>query len=106
LNHWKKVVMTNEVTEGKAVARELAARLPGWTVWYGQHTRRYWAMPRAAGPGGAQLAEGGTAEELEESVRRIAGAASRPGTPAQEAPRYAQGPTDSQHSREAVGARG
>jgi hypothetical protein len=105
LKHGKKVVMTNEVTEGKTIARELAARLPGWAVWYGQHTRRFWAMPRTAVPGGVQLAEGETAEELEEAVRRIASGGPRQGAQAQE-PSYDQTQMDPQYRREAVGARG
>ncbi|GAA3791638.1 hypothetical protein GCM10022226_08310 [Sphaerisporangium flaviroseum] len=98
--------MTNEVTEGKTIARELAARLPGWAVWYGQHTRRFWAMPRTAVPGGVQLAEGETAEELEEAVRRIASGAPRQAAQAQESPRHDQAQMDPQYPREAVGARG
>ncbi|MEV7964766.1 hypothetical protein AB0O34_02140 [Sphaerisporangium sp. NPDC088356] len=93
--------MTNEVTEGKAAARELAARLPGWAVWYGQHTRRFWAMPRTAAPAGARLAEAETAEELEEAVRHMSGAAPRQQAPAQEASHPAQAPMDDpQHHRE------
>jgi hypothetical protein len=95
--------MTNEVTEGKAAARELAARLPGWAVWYGQHTRHFWAMPRTGTPGGAQLAEAETAEELEDVVRRIAGGASRPG---QDPRRSDESFADPQHHRQPVGARG
>ncbi|GII86753.1 hypothetical protein Ssi03_47430 [Sphaerisporangium siamense] len=69
--------MTNEVTESKAAARALAARLPGWTVWYGEHTRRFWAMPRTAVPAGTRMAEADTVEELEEAVRRMMGAPPR-----------------------------
>ncbi|MDH2426678.1 hypothetical protein [Sphaerisporangium sp. TRM90804] len=67
---------TNEVSEGKAAARALAARLPGWTVWYGEHTHRFWATPRGRTQG-APLAEGATTDELEDAVRRITGAPPR-----------------------------
>ncbi|WP_405143468.1 hypothetical protein OG589_38340 [Sphaerisporangium sp. NBC_01403] len=97
--------MTNEVTEGKTAARELAARLPGWAVWYGQHTRRFWAMPRSAAPAGVRLAEAETAEELEDAVRQMTGAAPRQGAPAQGAPQQeashsGQAPMGPQHHRE------
>jgi hypothetical protein len=86
--------MTNEVTEGKAAARELAARLPGWAVWYGQHTGRFWATPRSVMPGGPRHAEGATAEELEDAIRRATGAPPRQGTPPQEARRPDQSPAN------------
>ncbi|GII81718.1 hypothetical protein Sru01_67000 [Sphaerisporangium rufum] len=65
--------MANEVTEGKTAARELSARLPGWMVWYGEHTRRFWAVPRSSMRLGAALAEADTPQELEAAVRRITG---------------------------------
>ncbi|WP_214410037.1 hypothetical protein [Sphaerisporangium fuscum] len=86
--------MTNEVTEGKTAARELAARLPGWMVWYGEHTKRFWAVPRAATTAGAQLAEGDSVQELEEAVRRMSGGAPQQMAPAQEAPRPEQAPVN------------
>jgi hypothetical protein len=94
--------MTMEISEGKAAARDLAARLPGWSVWYGQHTGRFWAMPRTGVPGGAQLAEADTTEELEDVVRRIMGSAPRPGAQ-QEPQRPDQMPMDTR--REPVGSR-
>ncbi|WP_248962424.1 hypothetical protein [Sphaerisporangium perillae] len=107
--------MANEVTEGKAAARELAARLPGWAVWYGEHTGRFWAMPRASAPAGARLAEADTAEELEGAVRELVTAAQNPATPAQQAqgtampgqqgPRPEQSQMDPQYNRQPVGAR-
>ncbi|GII63028.1 hypothetical protein Skr01_31130 [Sphaerisporangium krabiense] len=95
--------MTNEVTESKAAARALAARMPGWTVWYGEHTRRFWAIPRSAVPAGTRMAEADTVEELEEVVRRMMGApprqleapAARPETAAGQVPM--PGPAPQQH---------
>ncbi|MFC4061534.1 hypothetical protein ACFOWE_24815 [Planomonospora corallina] len=80
--------MTSEISEGTAAARALAARLPGWTVWYGEHTRRFWALSRTRRPAGASHAEAGTAEELERAVRLIedGAAPASPSAPAREAP--------------------
>ncbi|GGL04032.1 hypothetical protein Sme01_64640 [Sphaerisporangium melleum] len=75
--------MANEVTESKAAARELAARLPGWAVWYGEHTGRYWAMPKGARGTRTLLAEGATPEELEGAVRELAAAGHVSGVAAQ-----------------------
>lgn len=96
--------MSNEVTEGKNAARELAARLPGWSVWYGRHTGRFWAMPRTATPGGPQLAEGGTPEELEDAVHRITGGAPRQTVQDDRRPEQ-QTPMDPQYLREPVTTR-
>jgi hypothetical protein len=41
-------------------AREFAARFPGVAVWFGQHTRRWWALP----PAGDRLVEAATIDEL------------------------------------------
>ncbi|GGL14326.1 hypothetical protein [Planomonospora parontospora] len=86
--------MAKEHTEGAAAARALAARLPGWTVWYGEHTRRFWALSRTKGRAGASHAEAATAEELERTVRRIEDgvppqASSERETPTRETPRPA-----------------
>ncbi|MFC4592301.1 hypothetical protein [Sphaerisporangium corydalis] len=96
--------MTYEVSEGKAAARELAARLPGWSVWYGQHTGRFWAMPRSVAQGGGRLVEGETPEQLEDAVRRLAGGP-RQGEQPQDAPRADQTQMDAQYRREPVGTR-
>lgn len=66
----------DEATEGKTV-RLLAARLPGWTVWYGRHTGRFWALLKRR-PGVQELhVEAGTAAELEnqaaQAERRLLG---------------------------------
>ncbi|GGK92851.1 hypothetical protein Ppa06_58760 [Planomonospora parontospora subsp. parontospora] len=89
--------MAKEHTEGAAAARALAARLPGWTVWYGEHTRRFWALSRAKGRSGASHAEAATAEELERMVRRIedgvpAQASSEREAPTRETPRATPAP--------------
>ncbi|MFC6080411.1 hypothetical protein [Sphaerisporangium aureirubrum] len=114
--------MTNEDKDGKTAARELATRLPGWMVWYGEHTRRYWATPRGKAAARGVLAEADTPEELEDIVRQMMGAAPRPEAPAAEtrAPepvdgremiqgsetvRSPQNPAEPKHSREPVGAR-
>jgi hypothetical protein len=122
--------MTSEVTEGKTAARELAVRLPGWMVWYGEHTRRYWATPRGKAASRGVLAEADTAEELEDIVRQMMGGAPRPepvreapvreaparetSAPEQQAGREIQGsetvrshqnPAEPKHGREPVGAR-
>lgn len=66
----------DEVTESKTV-RLLAARLPSWTVWYGRHTGRFWALHKRR-PGVQDLhVEAETAAELEsqaaQAERRLLG---------------------------------
>lgn len=62
----------------------LAARYPHWTIWYGQATRRWWALP-PLDRGTDRFVEGPTAKELIESIeviqarRRVAAPAPRPG---------------------------
>ena len=107
--------MTNEVTDGKSAARELAARLPGWMVWYGEHTRRYWATPRSRAAARGVLAEADTPEQLEEVVRQMTEGTPRPERAPEphgvreiqgsETVRPTHGHTEPRHSREPVGAR-
>ncbi|MEO3814767.1 hypothetical protein ABGB17_37710 [Sphaerisporangium sp. B11E5] len=108
--------MTNEVTEGKTAARELAARLPGWMVWYGEHTRRYWATPRSKAAARGVLAEADSPEELEDIVRQMTDGTPRPARAPEpqrdareiqgsETVRSPQNPAEPRHSREPVGAR-
>ena len=71
----------DEATESKAV-RLLAARLPSWTVWYGRHTGRFWALLKRR-PGVQELhVEAGTAAELEgqaaEAERQLLGVTVEP----------------------------
>ena len=66
----------DEAMESKTV-RLLAVRLPSWTVWYGRHTGRFWALLKRR-PGVQELhIEAGTAAELEnqavEAERRLLG---------------------------------
>ena len=44
-----------------AQARELQADMTGWCIWYGQRTRRFWAVPRTGKP---LLVEAMTADDL------------------------------------------
>ncbi|MFC7381997.1 hypothetical protein [Sphaerisporangium rhizosphaerae] len=101
--------MANEVTDGKAVARELAARLPGWTVWYGEHTGRFWATPKGAAKADPRLAEGETPEELEAAVRGLVAGPQAPVAPAPQEPQVNQhvnqAPMAPEQYRHPVGAR-
>jgi hypothetical protein len=71
----------DETMEIKTV-RLLAVRLPSWTVWYGHHTGRFWALLKRR-PGVHELhIEAGTAAELEsqaaQAERRLLGATDDP----------------------------
>ncbi|GAA0412522.1 hypothetical protein GCM10009530_76310 [Microbispora corallina] len=70
--------MTDEITAGRSAARALAARAPGWMVWYGERTGSLWAVPRTAAPLGARLLEAATPQELEQEIRRHQGAPLQP----------------------------
>ncbi|MEV8635074.1 hypothetical protein AB0395_25800 [Streptosporangium sp. NPDC051023] len=62
----------DERTAGNvAAARELARRLPYWTVWYGRHTGNFWAMPVAVHLATAPHVEAPTPQELESTVRHM-----------------------------------
>lgn len=52
-------------------ARALARRLPAWTVWYGEHTGRFWAVPRHRNLAAAPHIEAETAAELERRALEI-----------------------------------
>lgn len=52
-------------------ARALALRLPEWTVWYGEHTGRFWAVPRHRRLAAAPHVEAESAAELERRAREI-----------------------------------
>ncbi|MEW9534441.1 hypothetical protein [Microbispora sp. NPDC049125] len=67
--------MTDEITVGRSSARVLAARAPGWMVWYGERTGSYWAVPRAATSLRACLIEARTPGDLEGEIRRYQGGA-------------------------------
>jgi hypothetical protein len=44
----------------------LAARYPGWTIWFGEATRRWWALPSR--DRSAKLVEARNVEDLMESI--------------------------------------
>src|SRR4051812_27530420 len=71
----KEITMTDEITVGRSSARVLAARAPGWMVWYGERTGSYWAVPRAATSLRACLIEARTPGDLEGEIRRYQGPA-------------------------------
>jgi hypothetical protein len=48
----------------------LAARYPQWTIWYGQTTRRWWALP-PAGRGADRFVEAHSVKELVESIEAM-----------------------------------
>ncbi len=64
-----------------AAGRELARRLPWWTVWYGEHTRRFWAVPRVGWLSAAPHIEAATPQELERAARDVERAIAERGTP-------------------------
>ncbi|MEV8635100.1 hypothetical protein AB0395_25930 [Streptosporangium sp. NPDC051023] len=62
----------DEWTAGNVAAEwELARRLPWWTVWYGEYTRMFWAVPRAGHLSAAPHIEAATPQELEHEARRV-----------------------------------
>ncbi|MFF3671589.1 hypothetical protein [Microtetraspora malaysiensis] len=48
-----------------------AVRLPSWSVWYGQHTAHFWAMPVTHDLAAAQHIESRTAAQLEQRAWEI-----------------------------------
>ncbi len=77
--------MVKEWTAGNVAAEwELARRLPWWTVWYGEHTRRFWAVPRAGHLSAAPHIEATTPQELEHAARQAERAAAERGAPPHE----------------------
>jgi hypothetical protein len=45
----------------------LSARYPSWTIWFGQATRHWWALPPYDRPA-EELVEARTVEELVETI--------------------------------------
>ncbi|GAA3129596.1 hypothetical protein [Streptosporangium carneum] len=81
----------DEQTAGNVAAgRELARRLPWWTVWYGEHTRRFWAVPRAGHLSAAPHLEAATPQELEHAARRAEHAAAERESPPRGASPYGE----------------
>ncbi|MEZ0077296.1 hypothetical protein [Planotetraspora sp. GP83] len=71
----------------KHAVRLLAARLPSWIVWYGQHTGHFWALPRTCDLAAAPHIESRTPAQLERQAQEIernfrARGVSPPATPA------------------------
>ncbi|WP_182873147.1 hypothetical protein [Microbispora sp. H10670] len=75
--------MTSESTAGRSAARALAAKTPGWMVWYGERTGSFWAVPRAATRIVARLLEAPTPGDLEEEIMKAEGRSSRQAAPEQ-----------------------
>ncbi len=48
----------------------LAARYPQWTIWFGQATRKWWALP-PAGRDAGDFVEAGSVKELVESIEAM-----------------------------------
>ncbi|MGW5263257.1 hypothetical protein ACWEQG_19965 [Microbispora sp. NPDC004025] len=69
--------MADEITEGRNAARALAARTPGWMVWYGERTGSYWAVPRVTTVMVPRMLEAPTADDLEKEIRQVEGRPAR-----------------------------
>lgn len=82
---WERAVngrTADERTTGNvAAARELALRLPNWTIWYGLHTHSFWALPTAGHLAATPHVEAPTAQELESTVRHMEYLAARAASP-------------------------
>jgi hypothetical protein len=54
----------------QGTARRIASERPWWIVWYGQHTRKYWAAPLPSWitSSRARLIEATTPEALEAGI--------------------------------------
>jgi hypothetical protein len=48
----------------------LAARYPSWTIWFGEATRRWWALPPHDRPA-EKLVEARNVEELVDSIEAM-----------------------------------
>ncbi|MBE3010570.1 hypothetical protein IL992_15400 [Microbispora sp. NEAU-D428] len=80
--------MADEITAGRNAARALAARTPGWMVWYGERTGSFWAVPRAGTAIVPRILEAPTADDLENEIRQAEGRPAR--EQAQEKPQPGQ----------------
>ncbi len=69
--------MADEITAGRNAARALAARTPGWMVWYGERTGSLWAVPRAGTAIVPRMLEAPTADDLENRIRQAEGRPTR-----------------------------
>ncbi|MEV7809051.1 hypothetical protein AB0O28_39470 [Microbispora sp. NPDC088329] len=93
--------MADEITAGRIAARALAARTPGWMVWYGERTGSFWAVPRVATAIVPRLLEAPTADDLEEEIRQAEGRPAREQTREQTRPGE-QSPTQQATTQEAT----
>ncbi|MEU6412980.1 hypothetical protein [Microbispora sp. NPDC046933] len=75
--------MADEITAGRNAARALAARTPGWMVWYGERTGGFWAVPRTTTAIVPRMLEAPTADDLEKEIRRAEGRPAPEQTPEQ-----------------------
>ncbi|WP_169983710.1 hypothetical protein [Microbispora sp. H10836] len=69
--------MADEIAEGRNAARALAARTPGWMVWYGDRTGSYWAVPRVTTVLVPRMLEAPTADDLEKEIGQAEGRPAR-----------------------------
>ncbi|MEU6429806.1 hypothetical protein ABZ860_28270 [Microbispora sp. NPDC046973] len=73
--------MADEITAGRNAARALAARTPGWMVWYGERTGSFWAVPRAGTAIVPRMLEAPAADDLEDAIRQAEGRPAREQAP-------------------------
>ncbi|WP_182901688.1 hypothetical protein [Microbispora sp. H10830] len=92
--------MADEITAGRNAARALAARAPGWMVWYGERTGNFWAVPRAGTAIVPRMLEAPTADDLENEIRQAEGRPAR--EQAQEKPQPGQPDRAQQGTAEAA----
>ena len=77
--------MADDMTAARNTAREaarnaaraLAGRVPGWMVWSGERTGRFWAVPRVSEAIVPRLLEAPSAEDLEKEIRQVEGRPAR-----------------------------
>ncbi|MEU8193246.1 hypothetical protein AB0C10_05625 [Microbispora amethystogenes] len=97
--------MTNEMTAGRGAARTLAAKTPGWMVWYGERTGSFWAVPRVTTRIVARLLEAPTAGDLEEEIRKAEGRSPRQATTPEQPAREQAGSEQPAREQSAPGGR-
>ncbi|WP_169948960.1 hypothetical protein [Microbispora sp. H11081] len=69
--------MADDMTAARNAARALSGRVPGWMVWYGERTGRFWAVPRVSEAIVPRLIEAPSAEDLEKEIRQVEGRPAR-----------------------------
>ncbi|WP_204051783.1 hypothetical protein [Microbispora siamensis] len=83
--------MADEITAGRDAARALAARTPGWMVWYGERTGSFWAVPRAGAAIVPRMLEAPTADDLENEIHQAEGRPAREQAPEKPQPGQPEG---------------